>query len=152
MWSLCVGGWIYILILNSVSFSPSLSHMLCPHCTMFLFVPFSLFLSLYCIFLVLPPLPFLPSVPPSCTGSMVPFSMRLLHAELPQYLAKPQEALDRLHTLRTVCLAVSIYIHTHTHTHTHTRFLERLWRDMHTVVFTLYNYTPTGKFISHTNP
>ncbi|TNN22591.1 Trafficking protein particle complex subunit 12 [Liparis tanakae] len=37
---------------------------------------------------------------------MVPFSMRLLHAELPQYLAKPQEALDRLYHLKTVCLAI----------------------------------------------
>ncbi|XP_030299583.1 trafficking protein particle complex subunit 12 isoform X2 [Sparus aurata] len=47
-----------------------------------------------------------PTVYPGRRGSMVPFSMRLLHAELPQYLAKPQEALDRLHTLRTVCLAI----------------------------------------------
>ncbi|KAK7904607.1 hypothetical protein WMY93_017214 [Mugilogobius chulae] len=47
-----------------------------------------------------------PNVYPGRRGSMVPFSMRLLHAELPQYLAKPQEALDRLHTLRTVCLAI----------------------------------------------
>ncbi|XP_068457695.1 trafficking protein particle complex subunit 12 [Clinocottus analis] len=47
-----------------------------------------------------------PSVYPGRRGSMVPFSMRLLHAELPQYLAKPQEALDRLHTLKTVCLAI----------------------------------------------
>ncbi|KAG7225199.1 hypothetical protein INR49_014757, partial [Caranx melampygus] len=38
--------------------------------------------------------------------SMVPFSMRLLHAELPQYLAKPQEAVDRLHNLKTVCLTI----------------------------------------------
>ncbi|XP_034531488.1 trafficking protein particle complex subunit 12 [Notolabrus celidotus] len=47
-----------------------------------------------------------PTVYPGRRGSMVPFSMRLLHAELPQYLAKPQEALDRLHTLKTVCLAI----------------------------------------------
>ncbi|XP_020775509.2 trafficking protein particle complex subunit 12 [Boleophthalmus pectinirostris] len=47
-----------------------------------------------------------PNVYPGRRGSMVPFSMRLLHAELPQYLAKPQEALDRLHTLRTVCLSI----------------------------------------------
>lgn len=47
-----------------------------------------------------------PNVYPGRRGSMVPFSMRLLHAELPQYLAKPQEALDRLHNLRTVCLAI----------------------------------------------
>ncbi|KAM6912123.1 trafficking protein particle complex subunit 12 [Xenentodon cancila] len=49
---------------------------------------------------------FYPSVYPGRRGSMVPFSMRLLHAELPQYLAKPQEALDRLHNLKTVCLAI----------------------------------------------
>ncbi|TMS20891.1 Trafficking protein particle complex subunit 12 [Larimichthys crocea] len=49
---------------------------------------------------------FYPAVYPGRRGSMVPFSMRLLHAELPQYLAKPQEALDRLHNLKTVCLAI----------------------------------------------
>uniref|UniRef100_A0A8C7Y3X7 Trafficking protein particle complex subunit 12 n=1 Tax=Oryzias sinensis TaxID=183150 RepID=A0A8C7Y3X7_9TELE len=47
-----------------------------------------------------------PAVYPGKRGSMVPFSMRLLHAELPQYLAKPQEALDRLHRLETICLAI----------------------------------------------
>ncbi|CAL9686155.1 unnamed protein product [Knipowitschia caucasica] len=47
-----------------------------------------------------------PTVYPGRRGSMVPWSMRLLHAELPQYLAKPQEALDRLHSLRTVCLTI----------------------------------------------
>uniref|UniRef100_A0A3P9KXP4 Trafficking protein particle complex subunit 12 n=1 Tax=Oryzias latipes TaxID=8090 RepID=A0A3P9KXP4_ORYLA len=47
-----------------------------------------------------------PAVYPGKRGSMVPFSMRLLHAELPQYLAKPQEALDRLHHLETICLAI----------------------------------------------
>ncbi|XP_071327200.1 trafficking protein particle complex subunit 12 isoform X1 [Trachinotus anak] len=47
-----------------------------------------------------------PTVYPGRRGSMVPFSMRLLHAELPQYLAKPQEAVDRLHTLKTVCLTI----------------------------------------------
>ncbi|XP_047466485.1 trafficking protein particle complex subunit 12 [Mugil cephalus] len=47
-----------------------------------------------------------PTAYPGRRGSMVPFSMRLLHAELPQYLAKPQEALDRLHSLKTVCLAI----------------------------------------------
>uniref|UniRef100_A0A3Q2ZXC4 Trafficking protein particle complex subunit 12 n=1 Tax=Kryptolebias marmoratus TaxID=37003 RepID=A0A3Q2ZXC4_KRYMA len=47
-----------------------------------------------------------PHIYPGRRGSMVPFSMRLLHAELPQYLAKPQEALDRLHNLKTICLAI----------------------------------------------
>uniref|UniRef100_A0A7N6ASA9 Trafficking protein particle complex subunit 12 n=1 Tax=Anabas testudineus TaxID=64144 RepID=A0A7N6ASA9_ANATE len=47
-----------------------------------------------------------PTVYPGRRGSMVPFSMRLLHAELPQYLSKPQEALDRLHSLKTVCLSI----------------------------------------------
>uniref|UniRef100_A0A3Q4GR03 Trafficking protein particle complex subunit 12 n=1 Tax=Neolamprologus brichardi TaxID=32507 RepID=A0A3Q4GR03_NEOBR len=44
-----------------------------------------------------------PTVYPGRKGSMVPFSMRLLHAELPQYLAKPQEALDRLSALSLPC-------------------------------------------------
>ncbi|XP_034015662.1 trafficking protein particle complex subunit 12 isoform X2 [Thalassophryne amazonica] len=47
-----------------------------------------------------------PTVYPGRRGSMVPFSMRLLHAELPQYLARPQEALDRLHNLKSVCRAI----------------------------------------------
>ncbi|XP_056282368.1 trafficking protein particle complex subunit 12 isoform X2 [Pseudoliparis swirei] len=47
-----------------------------------------------------------PSVYPGRRGSVVPFSMRLLHAELPQYLAKPQEALDRLYHLKTICLTI----------------------------------------------
>nr|XP_057946354.1 trafficking protein particle complex subunit 12 [Doryrhamphus excisus]XP_057946356.1 trafficking protein particle complex subunit 12 [Doryrhamphus excisus]XP_057946357.1 trafficking protein particle complex subunit 12 [Doryrhamphus excisus] len=47
-----------------------------------------------------------PTLYPGRRGSMVPFSMRLLHAELPQHLAKPQEALDRLHNLKTVCLTI----------------------------------------------
>ncbi|CAL8299367.1 unnamed protein product [Boreogadus saida] len=38
--------------------------------------------------------------------SMVPFSMRLLHAELPQYLAKPQDALDHLHSLKNACTTI----------------------------------------------
>lgn len=40
-------------------------------------------------------------------GSMVPFSMRILHAELQQYLGNPQEALDRLHRVKAVCSKVS---------------------------------------------
>ncbi|RLW12162.1 hypothetical protein DV515_00000738 [Chloebia gouldiae] len=34
---------------------------------------------------------------------MVPFSMRILHAELPQYLGNPQESLDRLHSMKIIC-------------------------------------------------
>ncbi|KAG7328528.1 hypothetical protein KOW79_008472 [Hemibagrus wyckioides] len=44
-----------------------------------------------------------PTVYPGRRGSMVPFSMRVLHAELPQYLNKPQESLDRLHSMRSIC-------------------------------------------------
>jgi hypothetical protein len=40
-------------------------------------------------------------------GSMVPFSFRLLLAELPQYLTKHQEALNRLHTLLATVRKVS---------------------------------------------
>ncbi|XP_027027817.1 trafficking protein particle complex subunit 12 [Tachysurus fulvidraco] len=44
-----------------------------------------------------------PTVYPGRRGSMVPFSMRVLHAELPQYINKPQESLDRLHSMRSIC-------------------------------------------------
>lgn len=44
-----------------------------------------------------------PHVYPGRRGSMVPFSMRVLHAELQQYLGRPQEALDRLHRVKAVC-------------------------------------------------
>ncbi|KAK3563205.1 hypothetical protein QTP86_018256, partial [Hemibagrus guttatus] len=44
-----------------------------------------------------------PTVYPGRRGSMVPFSMRVLHAELSQYLNKPQESLDRLHSMRSIC-------------------------------------------------
>ncbi|XP_074144149.1 trafficking protein particle complex subunit 12 isoform X2 [Sminthopsis crassicaudata] len=44
-----------------------------------------------------------PHVYPGRRGSMVPFSMRILHAELQQYLGNPQESLDRLHNLKTIC-------------------------------------------------
>uniref|UniRef100_A0A8C5BYV2 Trafficking protein particle complex subunit 12 n=1 Tax=Gadus morhua TaxID=8049 RepID=A0A8C5BYV2_GADMO len=47
-----------------------------------------------------------PTVYPGRRGSMVPFSMRLLHAELPQYLAKPQDALDHLHSLKNACTTI----------------------------------------------
>lgn len=41
-------------------------------------------------------------------GSMVPFSMRILHAELQQYLGNPQESLDRLHRVKAVCSKVTV--------------------------------------------
>ncbi|ELW62333.1 Tetratricopeptide repeat protein 15 [Tupaia chinensis] len=44
-----------------------------------------------------------PHVYPGRRGSMVPFSMRILHAELPQYLGNPQASLDRLHRVKAVC-------------------------------------------------
>lgn len=44
-----------------------------------------------------------PLVYPGRRGSMVPFSMRILHAELQQYLGNPQESLDRLHRVKAVC-------------------------------------------------
>ncbi|XP_035303455.1 trafficking protein particle complex subunit 12 isoform X2 [Cricetulus griseus] len=44
-----------------------------------------------------------PHVYPGRRGSMVPFSMRILHAELQQYLGNPQDSLDRLHRVKTVC-------------------------------------------------
>ncbi|KAF4795387.1 Trafficking protein particle complex subunit 12 [Turdus rufiventris] len=55
-----------------------------------------------------------PNVYPGRKGSMVPFSMRILHAELPQYLGNPQESLDRLHSMKIICtkdyvLAVDTY-------------------------------------------
>uniref|UniRef100_A0ABI7VQ60 Trafficking protein particle complex 12 n=1 Tax=Felis catus TaxID=9685 RepID=A0ABI7VQ60_FELCA len=55
-----------------------------------------------------------PQVYPGRRGSMVPFSMRILHAELQQYLGNPQESLDRLHRVKAVCskdyvLAVDAY-------------------------------------------
>ncbi|XP_030346783.1 trafficking protein particle complex subunit 12 isoform X2 [Strigops habroptila] len=55
-----------------------------------------------------------PHVYPGRKGSMVPFSLRILHAELPQYLGNPQESLDRLHSMKIICtkdyvLAVDAY-------------------------------------------
>uniref|UniRef100_A0A8C2YJM1 Trafficking protein particle complex subunit 12 n=2 Tax=Chinchilla lanigera TaxID=34839 RepID=A0A8C2YJM1_CHILA len=49
-----------------------------------------------------------PHVYPGRRGSMVPFSMRILHAELQQYLGNPQESLDRLHGVRTVCSQILV--------------------------------------------
>ncbi|XP_030054780.1 trafficking protein particle complex subunit 12 isoform X1 [Microcaecilia unicolor] len=43
---------------------------------------------------------------PGRKGSMVPFSMRVLHAELPQYVGNPQESLDRLHNMKTICTKI----------------------------------------------
>ncbi|XP_060709128.1 trafficking protein particle complex subunit 12 [Hemiscyllium ocellatum] len=47
-----------------------------------------------------------PHVYPGRRGSMIPFSMRVLHAELPQYLGKPQESLDRLHAMKVTCIKI----------------------------------------------
>ncbi|XP_073424246.1 trafficking protein particle complex subunit 12 isoform X2 [Dendrobates tinctorius] len=47
-----------------------------------------------------------PHVYPGRRGSMVPFSMRILHAELRQYNGSPQETLDRLHSMKTICLKI----------------------------------------------
>eukprot|EP00076_Gallus_gallus_P009454 XP_004940570.1 trafficking protein particle complex subunit 12 isoform X1 [Gallus gallus] len=47
-----------------------------------------------------------PHVYPGRKGSMVPFSMRILHAELPQYLGNPQESLDRLHNMKIICTKI----------------------------------------------
>uniref|UniRef100_A0A8C5Y9V5 Trafficking protein particle complex subunit 12 n=1 Tax=Microcebus murinus TaxID=30608 RepID=A0A8C5Y9V5_MICMU len=55
-----------------------------------------------------------PHVYPGRRGSMVPFSMRILHAELQQYLGNPQESLDRLHRVKTVCSKVTVACRPHT--------------------------------------
>nr|XP_032815581.1 trafficking protein particle complex subunit 12 [Petromyzon marinus]XP_032815582.1 trafficking protein particle complex subunit 12 [Petromyzon marinus] len=47
-----------------------------------------------------------PHVYPARRGSMVPFSLRILHAELPQYLGRPQETLDRLHQVGVICAKI----------------------------------------------
>ena len=36
------------------------------------------------------------------SGSMVPFELRVIYAELPQYLGKSQESLDRLYYLLAI--------------------------------------------------
>jgi tetratricopeptide (TPR) repeat protein len=43
---------------------------------------------------------------PGKTGSMVPFSMRLLHAQLPSYTGNHQQSLDRLCLLQHTCQEV----------------------------------------------
>lgn len=42
-------------------------------------------------------------------GSMVPFGMRVLHAELPHYLGRSQEALDRLYYVLAIIQKVWTY-------------------------------------------
>nr|XP_036286185.1 trafficking protein particle complex subunit 12 [Pipistrellus kuhlii] len=51
-----------------------------------------------------------PQLYPGRRGSMVPFSMRVLHAELQQYLGNPQEALDRLHRVKAVCSQILAHL------------------------------------------
>ncbi|XP_016054666.1 PREDICTED: trafficking protein particle complex subunit 12 isoform X2 [Miniopterus natalensis] len=51
-----------------------------------------------------------PHVYPGRRGSMVPFSMRILHAELQQYLGNPQGALDRLHQVKAVCSKILAHL------------------------------------------
>lgn len=46
---------------------------------------------------------FYPELYPGKTGCMFPFSLRLLHAEMPSKLEKPQFSLDRLHPLLQTC-------------------------------------------------
>lgn len=45
---------------------------------------------------------FSPHIYPGRKGSMVPFGMRLLHAEIPHYMGRSQEALDRLYYILAV--------------------------------------------------
>ncbi|XP_048582397.1 trafficking protein particle complex subunit 12 isoform X2 [Nematostella vectensis] len=47
-----------------------------------------------------------PETYPARKGCMVPFSLRILHAELPQYIGKPNEALDRLYELNRTCTQI----------------------------------------------
>ncbi|XP_066241919.1 trafficking protein particle complex subunit 12 [Saccopteryx leptura] len=51
-----------------------------------------------------------PHVYPGRRGSMVPFSMRILHAELQQYLGNPQESLDRLHRVKAICSKILAHL------------------------------------------
>ncbi|KAL3869484.1 hypothetical protein ACJMK2_042161 [Sinanodonta woodiana] len=45
---------------------------------------------------------FYPQMYPGCHGSMVPFGMRMLNAELPHHLGRSQEALDRLYYMLAI--------------------------------------------------
>lgn len=49
---------------------------------------------------------FYPDTYPGRKGSMVPFSMRILQAELPQYMGRPRDALDNLYALQRTCFQV----------------------------------------------
>lgn len=49
---------------------------------------------------------FYPDTYPGRKGSMVPFSMRILQAELPQYMGRPRDALDNLYELQRNCAKV----------------------------------------------
>ena len=42
----------------------------------------------------------------SPSGSLVPFSLRVIHAELPQHNGRPQETLDRLYRLLSTIRSV----------------------------------------------
>ena len=44
------------------------------------------------------------------SGSMVPFSFRIVHAELPQYLGKTQESLDRLYYIYAIVQKVKHFL------------------------------------------
>ncbi|VDQ00027.1 unnamed protein product, partial [Trichobilharzia regenti] len=47
-----------------------------------------------------------PELYPGRTGSIIPFSLRLLHAELPFHLNRPTEALDRLYYLHAIIVRI----------------------------------------------
>jgi len=44
-----------------------------------------------------------PELHMSLKGSMVPFSLRLIHAQLPGYIHRQRLAMDRLCVLKSVC-------------------------------------------------
>lgn len=49
---------------------------------------------------------FYPDTYPGRKGSMVPFSLRILQAELPQYMGRPKDALDNLYELLRTCCRI----------------------------------------------